>query len=305
MRDAGRALPVPPAAGPAVIGAAALAILIWGGTAIVTKIAVAEIDPVTVGMLRTVLAALVTLPLALVLGLRLPRGALQWRWLIVSSLGGFVIFPILFSLGQRHTSASHAGLILAVLPAITGLITFALERRRPPGLWWLGVAIAGASTAALVGLRLGFEAGGDDPLLGDLIILSGSVVVCLGYVAGGRLGQLGYSAWSATFWGIALAGLIVSPVLAWRGTGVDWAAVGTESWLSILYLALASSILAYAAWYWALSKGGIGRIGLLQFGQPAATLAFAALVLGETLSLPLLGAGAAILVGVFIARRAA
>ena len=230
---------------------------------------------------------------------------MQWRWLVISSLGGFVIFPILFSLGQSHTSASHAGLILAVLPAITGLIIFTLERRRPPGLWWLGVGIAGAGTAALIGLRLGFEAGGDDPLLGDLIILSGSVVVCLGYVAGGRLGQLGYSAWSATFWGIAMAGLVLAPVLAFQGTGFDWAAVGTESWLSILYLALASSILAYAAWYWALSKGGIGRIGLLQFCQPAATLAFAALILGEPLTPPLLGAGAAILLGVFIARRAA
>ena len=302
-RGAAEGVQAPPT--PAVFGTAAIAILIWAGTPIVTKIAVGEIDPATVGVLRTVLSALVTAPLALILGMRLPRGGLQWRWLIVSALGGFVIFPVLFSLGQRYTSAAHAGLILAVLPAMTGLMTFAMERRWPPGRWWLGVAVAAAGTAALVGLRLGFHAEGEDPLLGDLIILSGCATCSLGYVAGGRLGQLGYSAWNATFWGIAIAGLVLLPVAAWQAPAVEWAAVSAETWISVGYLALISSILAYVAWYWALSTGGIGRIGLLQFGQPVGTVAFAALILGETLTLPLLGAGAAILAGVFIARRAA
>jgi drug/metabolite transporter (DMT)-like permease len=295
---AGQAAP-----GRAVFGAAAAAILIWGATPIVTKIAVAEIDPVTVGVLRTALPALVTAPLALALRMRLPRGGLQWRWLVVSALGGFVIFPILFSIGQRYTSASHAGLILAVLPAMTGLFTFALERRRPPGLWWLGVGIAGTGTAALVGLRLGFDGGGEDPLLGDIIILSGCAAVSLGYVAGGRLGQLGYSAWNATFWGIALGGLVLLPALALLGPAVDWSGVSGVSWGSVLYLGLVSSILGYVAWYWALSAGGIGRIGLLQFGLPVVSLVLAVLVLGEALSWPLLAAGAAILAGVFVARR--
>lgn len=293
-----------PPSGAAILAAASFAIVIWAGTPIVTKIAVAEIDPLVVGMLRTMLAAVVTAPLALALGMRLPRGALQWRWLVVSALGGFVLFPLLFSLGQRYTSASHAGLILAVLPAMTGLISFALARRRPPGLWWLGVGVAAAATAALVGLRLGIDAGGEDPLLGDLIILVGCAACSLGYVAGGRLGQLGYSAWNATFWGIAIGGLVLLPGLAVLAPAVAWSAIGADSWISVLYLALISSILGYVAWYWALSAGGIGRIGLLQFGLPVVTLAFAALILGETLTPPLLGAGAAILAGVFIARRA-
>jgi drug/metabolite transporter (DMT)-like permease len=292
----------PPSA--AVFGAAALAIALWGGSPIVTKIAVGEIDPVMVGVLRTGLAALITAPLALACGLHLPRTALQWRWLLASALGGFVIFPILLSTGQRYTSAAHAGLILAVLPVMTGLMTFAMERRRPSARWWLGVAVAAAGTAALVGLRLGFHAEGERPLLGDLIILFGCTTCSLGYVAGGRLGQLGYSAWSATFWGIAIAGLVMLPIAVWRAPEVAWAAVSAEAWISVGYLVLVASILGYVAWYWALSAGGIGRIGVLQFGQPVSSLIFAALILGEAMTVPLLGAGAAILLGVFIARRA-
>ena len=60
----------------AVIVAAGAALLIWGGTPIVTKIAVARVDPVMVGILRTILPAAVATPFLLALRARLtlPRG---------------------------------------------------------------------------------------------------------------------------------------------------------------------------------------------------------------------------------------
>ena len=60
----------PSRAGSGAVLAAGAAVLIWGGTPIATRIAVDTIDPATVGMLRTLLAALAA-PL-LLLALRLP-----------------------------------------------------------------------------------------------------------------------------------------------------------------------------------------------------------------------------------------
>ncbi len=51
-----------------VYAAAGAAILIWSGTPVATKVAVAGADPITVGILRTLLAALVTAPIALLAG---------------------------------------------------------------------------------------------------------------------------------------------------------------------------------------------------------------------------------------------
>ncbi len=291
-----------PASRLAVLAAAGAAVVMWGGTPVVTKIVIAEIAPHMVGLMRTVLPAVIIVPLVLALRFGLPKGRGDWAWLLLSALGGFVMFPILFTVGLHYTSASHAGLILAMLPVFTGLMAFALERRWPGLLWWLGVAIAGAGTAALMVFRLGL-AGGEDSLLGDFIILASGVGASAGYVSGARLSQLGYSAWGTTFWGIVAGAAVLLPFAVAEARVVDWGAVGLDSWLSIAYLVLASTILAYVAWYWSLARGGIGRVGLLQFAQPVVTLILATLLLGEVLTVPLVVAAAVILGGIYIARR--
>jgi hypothetical protein len=52
-----------------------------------------EIDALTVGILRTVLAMAPGLPLVLALRLPLPKAADDWRRLGLSAAGGFVAFP--------------------------------------------------------------------------------------------------------------------------------------------------------------------------------------------------------------------
>ena len=89
-------------------------------------------------MLRTTLAALLTLPLVVAWRLRPPERLDQLALLSLVTLGGLIAFPLLFSLGIVRTSAAHAGLILAALPLPTGLIGAVFERVLPPLSWWLG-----------------------------------------------------------------------------------------------------------------------------------------------------------------------
>ena len=110
----------------ATLAAAGFSVLAWGLTPAVTKLAVAEIDPLTVGMLRTVLAMLPGLPLALALRLPLPAGARDWGLLAVSAACGFVGFPLLFGIGVHLTTTAHVALIMAALPLFTGLFGIGL-----------------------------------------------------------------------------------------------------------------------------------------------------------------------------------
>ncbi len=188
--------------------AAAVALLIWGATPMVTRIAVLEIEPSAVGILRTVLAALLALPLAVALRLRRPEAAREWGQLTVSALGGFVLFPVLFGLGVRQTSASHAALVLAVSPLFTGLIAAAVERRAPSRTWRLGAGLAFAGEVALGVLRSPVSEAGAS-LGGDLLVLLACIAAAAaGYVAGARLSR-NITTWATTFWGIGLGGLIL------------------------------------------------------------------------------------------------
>ncbi len=286
----------------AVIPAALGAVVIFGGSAVATKVAVAGIAALDVAVLRTVIGGLLALPLALALGIGLPRSAGERRLLLVSGFCGFIAFPLLFTFGVGLTSANHATMVLAILPVTTGAIAMAWDRQRPRAAWWLGSAVAFAGEIVLL-----YEpsAGPDVASLdGDLLVLAATGFGSLGYVAGARLQRGGYSARGTTFWGVGLFALLLLPITPFI---VDTAALGEAGawpWSGLLYQAVGVTIVAYILWYWALGSGGIARIGLLQFLQPVSGVILAWLVLGENLSLTFAAASLIIMLGVALAWRA-
>ena len=283
---------------PLAIGWAA--VLLWGGSPIATRLAVLGIDPVAVGLLRTVLAALLALPLALLLKLSWPRGRGAWVLMIFAALGSYVLFPILFSVGVRHTTASHAALIHASTPLFTGVIAACLERRWPGAWWWVGVAIALVGEVLLIGLGRGFDESGVT-VHGDLVVFIACIAVAFGYVAGGSLSKT-LGSLAVTFWGVVLAALLCAPALLLIPAPALLAAP-PPALGGLAYLVLVSSVIGYVAWNWALAHGGIGRTGVLQFAQPVLSVVLAVLLLGESITLSVAFSAAMILAGVAIARR--
>jgi drug/metabolite transporter (DMT)-like permease len=292
--------PAPSRAAPIV---AAAAIVIWGASAVAGKVAVQEMPALAVAFLRTGLAGIAALPLALALRIALPRGGAAWFLLLLSAACAFILFPVLFSLGIARTSASHAAMILAVSPLLTGAIAQAWDRAAPPGRWWLGGAIALAGEVLLIQGRDAASAHHAGALLGDVLVAGAALVGALGYVAGGRLNRFGYPAQGATYWGIVLASLALLPALPWMMPPGTLQAASPLGLASLAYLAFAVTILGYILWYWALGHGGIARIGMMQFAQPVVSVALAALLLAERLGPAALLGSAAVLAGVWIATR--
>lgn len=285
-----------------VLAAALGAVVIFGGSAVATKIAVSAIDAVDVSIMRTVIGGLLALPLTWMLRIPLPAVAAQ-RWLLLlSGFCGFIGFPLLFTLGVSLTSANHATMILAVLPVLTGAIAMAWDRQRPAGLWWAGCTIAFAGEIMLI-----YEPGGDAAnasIAGDLLICVSSGFASLGYVAGARLQRTGYSSRGTTFWGVCLFALLLLPILPFTVDFGGLASAGAYAWSGLLYQAVGVTIIAYILWYWALGTGGIARVGLFQFLQPVSGVLLAYLLLAESLSLLFLLSSAVIMTGVILAFRA-
>ena len=284
----------------AAYGAAAFAMLIWGGTPAAVRLAVDGIDPLMAGVLRTVLAAIVVLPLAFILGLPRPRGYRQWSLLLASAAGVFIGFPLLFSLGIKQTSVSHASLINAAIPLFTGVFG-AIAERRVPGRWWvIGVIVALAGEGLLIGIR-DVDSNGAT-LRGDLLCLASSICSGFGYVTGARL-SLKIGSRASIFWGISTAGVIQLPLLYSLWGGTDWSIVPASSMAAVLYMASFSTVIAFIAWYWALNKGGIVRMAPIQFSMPLISLSLAVLLFSETLSPMILLSAFVILSGIAIARK--
>ena len=91
-----------------------LCMVIWGASPIATRIATDDMDPLVVAVLRTVLAGLVAVPLVTTSGIRPPANPRSRLLLAVSAATAFVIFPVVYTIGQDRTSAMHGVAILAV-----------------------------------------------------------------------------------------------------------------------------------------------------------------------------------------------
>ncbi|HEU4619579.1 MAG TPA: DMT family transporter [Gammaproteobacteria bacterium] len=300
-RSAAAAPPMPRLA----LLAGCVTLLIWSGTPIANKIAVDYMSGFAAGVIRSTIAASLALVAALAFRLPFPRGARDRSLLALSGIASFAVWPVVFSVGIARTTAGHTALILATIPIFAVLLASALERRRPAPGWWVGASVAIGGAAFLVLDRSGSTAAVNRgaSVAGDLIVLGGSFVCAVGYVAGGRLSpRIGTSV--TTLWGLALALVLLAPVtLAAVIPKTHWAEITARGWLGMAWLALLSSLLAYALWFYALGRGGIGRVSSLLLVEPAITLAAAAAVLGEHVTLALALGCAVVVAGTYLAHR--
>ncbi len=278
-----------------VYGVTFLAIVFWGATPVATKFTVASIDSVTTGVLRSIIAGPIAVTLALALRLPLPSTPRDRVLLVVSGITSFAIWPTLLSAGIGLTTATHAGLILALIPIVTGLFASLIGAGWPRLRWWLGSAAAVIGTFVLI-VNTAWDTGGEASILGDVIIFLGIISCAIGYIAGAKITPV-IGTWAVTFWGIALSAILLVPIAAGLLDRTEWASVDTVSWAGMLYLALFGTIGGYVAWFWALDRGGVTRIASWQLAQPVITLGLAAVLLGEAITLPLILVAAAIVAG--------
>lgn len=289
--------------GPAAV--AILVMLVWGATPIMTRVALDDLEPLVVATLRTVVAGLLAVPLLVQARVRLPSTRATRRLVGVAGLAGFVVFPVVYTVGQERTSGLHGVMILAALPIFTGLYASLVTRSRPRRAWLVGSVVALAGEAVLIGGRAaGGGSGGDASLAGDLIVLGAALIVSAGYVAGAMLPPRGVPSAAATYWGVALGALVLAPLGAALLATDGWPDASATAWGAVLFLAVVTSILGYIGWYWALDRGGIQRIATFQFLQPLSGFALAALVLGDSVTAPIAVGSALIVAGIALAQRA-
>ncbi|HEX7081699.1 MAG TPA: DMT family transporter [Gammaproteobacteria bacterium] len=292
-----------PSATPAMLAGVGT-LLLWSGTPIANEIVVEYMDAFTAGLLRSIVAGLVAVVIALALRLPFPKSRRDRALLAVAGLASFAAWPVTLSLGIERTTAGHAALILATIPVIAVLLAAALERRVPSLGWWLGAAVALAGCVLVVSVRSGGlrNPGAGPTALGDAIVFVGGAICAVGYVVGGRLSpRLGTA--PTTFWGLSLAMIVLVPLLLAVRSRTAWADVPLDGWLAMGWLSLLSSCAAYALWFYALGRGGIGRMSSLLLVTPAVTLLGAALVLGERVGGLLLVCCALVILGTYLAQR--
>src|SRR5580693_10604725 len=276
-------------ASPVLLGG--LGVLSFSVTFPATTAAETSFSPVVVGVGRTVIAAVLAAAVLAGRGEKLlpPREA--WREILVVSATVGVGFGLLSALALRHVSSVHGAVLTGLIPAATaGMAVLRAGERPRPGYW----AALALGLAVVVGFAV--IQGGGRLRSGDILLLIAIVVAGIGYTEGGALARQ-YGGWRIICWALILALPVSLPVTAAAVLADPPRHVTAGAAAGLAYVCFVSMCLGFFAWYQGLARGGVARIGRLQLAQPALTLGWSALLLGEHVGL-LTGAAAVAVIAV-------
>lgn len=278
--------------------------LLWGFVGVAsfsltlpaTRVAVATLDPVFVGLGRAVIAALLAAIVLVASRSTWPGRALLPRLAIVAA-GVVVGFPLFSAWALRHVPAAHGAVVIGLLPLATAMAGAWIAHERPSRMFWLCATLG---SSVVVGFAL--WQGGGAPHPADLLLVLAVVSAAIGYAEGGRLSRT-MPGWQVICWALVLAAPIVAIPTAFA---IDSRLLSApiSAWIGFAYVSVVSMFLGFFAWYHGLALGGIATVGQVQLVQPFLTIFASAWLLGERVDVATYVAAALVIGSIAAGRRA-
>ena len=246
----------------------------WGIPYLLIKIAVRELDPAMLVLVRTGLAAVVLLPIAAVRG-ELRPVLRRWRPLLAFTVAEMVVPQFLLGSAEERLPSSTTGLLIAAVPLAGVGVAFLLGRpERLAPLNWLGIAFGMAGVAALVGVSV---SGSDLGAFGEVLLV----------VVGYALGPAILAKWMPDLpgtgvmaLGFTLTAVAYAPVVAaTHGWPDAWPSASVVT--SMVLLAVVCSAGAFSVMAALVGEVGPVRATSVTYVNPAVALIAGAVVLGE------------------------
>ncbi len=281
---------------------ALLAVVFWGASFVATKVALAEISPVAVIVLR------------FGIGLAVIFGVLAWRhqvaaprredvaWLALLGAIGITVHQMLQANGLVTTTATNSGWLIALIPIFTALLARVVVRE-PFGIVKVaGLVVATAGALLVIGrgsLSTGLFA---NATIGDVLMLVSAFNWALFTALSKRMiGRYPPGLLIAHI--MAFGWLFTLPLLAVGANARHVLPVSPGAWLSIAFLGVLCSGRAYVFWYDALAQTDAAAVASFIYLEPIVTVALAAALIGEAITWPVVAGGATILWGVAMVNR--
>lgn len=254
--------------------------VLWGGSFFFNGVALKELPPLTLVLLRVIIAAAILLPVLRLHGLALPEDVAAWRPFVALALFNNVVPFSLIVIGQTFITSGLASVLNATTPLFT-LIVMAAAGEEALSVRRIAGVVAGLIGVAILRGALSLDQSGSG--FGILFGLG----ACMSYGVAALIARrhLAHSPPLAT----ATCQLIASSVMMLAVAGwVDrpWtlAMPGPKTWLAIIGLAALSTALAYLVFFHVLRRAGATNVMLVTLLVPVTAILLGSAVLGEALS---------------------
>ena len=275
-----------------LVGAVACCVL-WGGNAVAVKFAIPDLPPVGCAAIRFALALPILGLVCWRIGPRptVPRplwGLLGLHALLTAAQIGT------YNWGTSHSLAGRSTVFINVHPLVVAPLAWLClgERLGGRGLLGLGSAVAGIGLLLWEPFRLG---GG---LAGDLVVLGSGILFAIQTIAQ----KLTFPLIPPTTLLLGQTTLAIPLTLLYSGLaeGFDAYHFTKTATRGVLYQGLVVSGICFTLWLLLLRRYPAGRLATIAFLTPLFGVALGHITRGEPLTLPLLGGGVLVGLGIYL-----
>ncbi|PKK86145.1 MAG: hypothetical protein CVT48_02475 [Thermoplasmata archaeon HGW-Thermoplasmata-1] len=270
-----------------IYGIIMASVLVWALSFPFIKIGLDHVSPFMLGMLRSVISAVVIGVVAFILygPAMFRRSPRDWLLLFALGLTAVAIPNVLQNIGMQYTSASIASIIQCSGPVFTIVMAALFLKERLTPIKTIGIILAMTGVFfILTGGRFDFSGSG---FYGNLLQL----ITAFSYSISGILGKMTLN--SQKYEPLELVALYVmtgglmlalsTPFFAISEIA-SLGAVSLSGWGAILFLSLLPSALAYVWWYKALDTMEISRLTFFVYLIPVESTIISHFWLGDEIT---------------------
>lgn len=276
--------------------------IVWGTTFLAIKLGVKHYPPFLFAGVRQTIAGILLIAMALFLN---RNKNLSFRNIALQMLVGFLMLTLgngCVSLGLKHISSGASALICSLMPIFAVLFNLMSSNRDK-----VNPTIAGGLLLGLCGVALIFrnniqDLASPEYLIGILITLLATCSWALGSIINKKntnpVNPFFNSGLQLLFGGIFM--LIASPVIDDYSKPLAW---NTEGVASLVYLIIFGSIIAYAAYMYALDTLPVGLATIYAYINPLIAVVAGYLFLKEDITVYTVLAFVTIVVSVYLVNK--
>ena len=278
------------------LAAASVTVVLWASAFVAIRSGGRYFDPGALALGRLLAGSLVLGAVWLARGEGWPPRA-AWPGIVCTGVLWFGVYMVALNWGEQHVDAGTAAMIVNIGPVLIALLGGWLLHEGFPRRLLAGLAVSFAG-AVVVGLSE--SGGGRASLLGVAMCLLAAVAYATAVVSQ-KPALRHASALQVTTFG-CLVGTVAALPFAGRLVAQVTAAPLSAT-LTLVYLGVFPTALAFTTWAYALSRTTAGKMGATTYAVPALVVLMSWAILGETPQVLALAGGALCLAGVAVSRR--
>jgi drug/metabolite transporter (DMT)-like permease len=255
--------------------------VLWGGSFFFAKVALTELQPLTVVFCRVCFAALALNLVLAVSGRPLFRAGTPWRsFVAMGLLNNLVPFGLIFW-GQTQIASGLASILNATTPLFTLVVAhFMTQDERISGTKLVALSIGLGGVAVLMGPSMLMAGQG---IAGQIACLGAALSYAFAGLYGRRFKSIGVAPLEAAAGQVTASTMLILPIMLIVDRPWELPLLSAGTWAALAGLSLLSTALAYVLYFRILAVAGPTNLLLVTFLIPVTAILLGTLVLDERL----------------------